>query len=86
MIQETSLFSYKEIKKVLSSRQKEVYEAIKMMNRPFTDKELATFMDKPINTITPRRGELVKMGLLQKFGKKKQDGRTAILWEYGKIV
>lgn len=85
MLQQTSLFAYQEIKQVLSDRQKEVYEAIRAMNRPFTDKELAHFMGYEINKITPRRGELVKLGLLQKKDVVKRDGRSAILWERGMI-
>lgn len=87
MQQTTSLFSYINfVKPVLSDRQSEVYNACRMMNRSFTDKQLGEYMNWPINSITPRRGELVKKGLLQKAGIVLQNGRPATLWEIGKIT
>lgn len=87
MQQSTSLFSYMNfVKPNLGDRQREVYDAARMMNRSFTDKELAKFMGWEINSITPRRGELVKKGLLQKAGTVIQNGRPAILWEVKQII
>jgi predicted transcriptional regulator len=75
------------VKPKLSDTQKEVYEAARMMNRPFTDKQLADFMNWEINCITPRRGELVKKGLIRDSGKVDMSkGRPATLWEIGTII
>lgn len=87
MQQPTSLFSYLNfVKPNLSDRQKEVYDAMRMYGRAFTDKELATFMGFEINRITPRRGEIAKKGLIQKAGTVLQNGRPATLWEMGIIT
>ncbi len=87
MIQANSLFSYMNfVKPVLSERQQEVYTAMRAYGRPFTDKDLAQFMNFEINRITPRRGELAKKGLIQKSGNVLQNGRPATLWEVGKII
>lgn len=83
-MQQTSLFAYQEIKHSLGDRQKAVYEALKM--KDMTDQELATWLSWPINTVTPRRGELVKMGLIRKAGIKQQNGRPATIWEIGKLL
>ena len=81
-----SLFAFQFIQPKLSDRQKEVYEAMRMYGRPFTDKDLAKFMDIPINCLTGRRGELLKKGLLRSAGNIIQDGRKASLWEVGRII
>ncbi len=83
---QNSLFSFLAIQPKMSDRQKEVYEAIRMYGKAFTDKDLAHYMNWEINCITPRRGELVKKGLLRKAGTEIQNGRPATLWEIGKII
>ena len=83
---QNSLFSFMSIKPKLSEKQKEVYDAMRMYNRPFTDKDIATFLGWPINCITNRRGEIAKKGLIRKAGTVFQSGRPATLWEVGKII
>lgn len=86
-MEQTSLFAFKNfVKPNLSERQREVYNAARMMNRSFTDKELAKYLGWEINSITPRRGELKKKGLLQKVGTVLQNGRPATLWEVGIFI
>lgn len=80
-----SLFAFSFLQPKLSDRQREVYDAMRMMNRSFTDKDLSDFMSIPINSITPRRGELLKKGLIRKSGDVIQNGRKASLWECGII-
>ena len=83
---QNSLFAYSFIQPKLTDCQKEVYDAMRAMNRQFTDKELAHFMSYEINRITPRRGELLKKGLIRKAGDVIRDGRKASLWEIGTIL
>lgn len=78
-VQDTSLSALREMKHVLGARQKAVYQMLEAGK--MTDKQIAETLGWPINEITPRRGELVKMGLVRKAGVIKQDGRSAILWE-----
>lgn len=81
-----SLFSYQVLSPKLNERQREVYDAMRAMGRRFTDKDLANFLDWPINTVTPRRGELLKKGMIRKSGDVIQNGRKASLWEVGGIL
>lgn len=83
---QNSLFSFQFIQPKLNDKQKEVYTAMRAMNRPFTDHDLKIFMGWEINSITPRRGELLKKGLIRKSGDIIQNGRKASLWEVGKII
>lgn len=47
-----------------------------------TNTEASTVIGLPINQITPRTNELVKLGRLKDAGRKKCSitGRTAIVW------
>ena len=83
-MQQTSLFSYAAIvsePEQLNERQKKVYEAIKVLGL-VSDKKIAQFLGWPINTVTPRRGELAKMGAIEKYGTDwdAATNRPVILW------
>lgn len=77
--QDTSLSAFGRLQHVLGARQRVVYDALS--KKSMTDKQIADYLAWPINEVTPRRGELVKMSLVRKAGVIKQDGRSAILWE-----
>jgi hypothetical protein len=84
MIQQTSLYSYAMLvsePQELSRRQTAVYEAIKILGTT-TDKRISQFLHWPINTVTPRRGELVKLGVVQKCGATMNEAtnRPEIIW------
>lgn len=87
-VQQTSLFAYHgEVKPTLGERQKVIYNALR--SRPnFTNTELAEYLNFPINTVTPRVGELRKLGLVRQAGIRtcKITGRTVISWEVGIIL
>lgn len=80
-IQQTSLEAYHDIQESLGDRQKKVYVLIKSLGCP-TNKEISTFGDIEINSVTPRTNELVKKGLVVAVKKKicSISGRTAIGW------
>lgn len=82
---QNSLFAYRILEPKLNDRQREVYDAMRMMNRKFTDNDLADFLGWKINCITNRRGELLKKRLIRKSGDVIQNGRKASLWECGII-
>ena len=72
MIQQTSLIAYREIQPFLNKRCNQVlaiFEANPDLTH--TDKELSVLLHWPINCVTPRRGELVRDGLLEKAGTRR---------------
>lgn len=84
--QQTSLFAYIGVKPKINSRQKDVYEALRKFNHA-TNKQIAEYLGWEINRLTPRMGELRKMGLVREWGiVKDKSGRSAIAWEVGKII
>lgn len=64
MIRQTSLMAYNYVKKNLGERQKLVYRIIQA-NQPINDTQIAYFGYLFINQVTPRRLELLKMGLIE---------------------
>jgi hypothetical protein len=85
MIQETSVESYLEIIKNLGDKQEEVLFAIKQMVAG-TDTEIANYLGySDINSVRPRRFELVELGLVREVGKRicSITGRNAIVWGLG---
>lgn len=67
-VQDTSLTAYYSITpEQLARSQKAVYDAL--LQGPATDKQLTQRLGWTINRLTPRRGELVDMGLVAEFGK-----------------
>lgn len=85
-VAQTSLFSFLTLQPHLSDRQREVYDAMRLYGQAFTDKDLARFMGWERNCLVPRRGELVKKGLVRSAGTINQDGRSANLWQVGRIL
>lgn len=85
MIQETSKTAYIEIKPELGQRQEEVLNLIKdytLKGKNLTNTEIGKILERPINAITPRTNELVKLGLVKESEKRRCNvtGRTAIAW------
>ena len=79
MIQPTSLDAYQNLK--IGNRQRIVFDAFKN-HGACTNLEIATWEKIPINQVTPRTNELVKMGYVAESHKRKCSisGRTAIAW------
>ena len=80
--QQTSLWAYQEIQATLAPRQQQVYEALKR-SEGMTNGELSSFLNVPINSITPRIFELREKGLVREKEKRicKSSGFRAITWE-----
>ena len=66
-LRNTSLFAYVEILENLGERQLEVLKTIDML-KSCCDFQIAEHLEKPINTITPRRNELLHMNLIKESG------------------
>lgn len=82
MIQDTSRSAYREIKKKgLGERQRVVLDVIRYLKNP-TNSEISKFMGIPINTITPRTNELVKLGKVIQGLKRtcNVSGKTVLTW------
>jgi len=73
MIAETSLEAYEKIKAKLPEKRKQVLKAIENGDEWCND-TLAWNMKWPINCVTPRTGELRKLGLIVNTRKKEHKG------------
>ena len=83
MFRQTSLIAYKELVndvERLNRQQLLVYHVIGLS--PQNDKQICGLTGLPINVVTPRRGELVKMGLVVEAFKDKCPftGRLSTFW------
>ncbi len=79
-MRQTSLMAYESIQKELSARQELVYHTISRYGA-VSDKQLAKWLGWPINCVTPRRNELVKLGRVRECDVVIQDKRRVYLWE-----
>jgi hypothetical protein len=81
-VRQTSLIAWGELTKdKLSRNQSLVYEAIEE-HQPVSDKQLAEILDWPINSITPRRGELFnKHRIVVAEVAKDLSGRKVTFWK-----
>lgn len=88
-VTQTSLSSYKVFlqeaqiaKPKLHPKQEIMLSAFKKANCRITDRDLAKFLGWSINTVTPRRGELVKLNLVEEAGLTfdYETNRRAMTW------
>lgn len=81
MIAQTSMLAYIDVMPSIGAKQKRVYDYIKLIG-PSTNLEVSRNTGMPINTVTPRTNELVKIGMLKQCGKRKclVSGRIAKTW------
>lgn len=78
---ETSFPAYEEVlSENLGKKQQAVMDVIVDSRIGLTNKEIAEKLGWPINTVTPRTNELVKMGWVEADGKRQINGRMAIVW------
>ena len=80
--QKTSLEAYFAFtNEMLGERQRIVLRAIQELG-PVSDKQIAFVLGWPINTVTPRRGELVDMGLVVSSGDQMdlKTNRRELVW------
>ena len=79
MIQPTSTYAYQRILPKLGKKQKAVLDLLRAADGPMTNAEIAAALSWPINTVTPRVGELREMGLVKDYGVRacKETGNAA---------
>ena len=82
MIRDTSIEAYAAIHSTIGNRQREVLSALNQLDGA-TNLEISRHLDIPINQITPRTNELVKLEYVRV--KKRRtctiSGRRCIEWE-----
>jgi hypothetical protein len=64
-VQSTSLAAYAAIQEHLSVSRGKVFAALWGQPEPICDHQIATLLHWPHHCVTPRRGELVQMGLVE---------------------
>lgn len=80
-MRQTSLMAYAGVRPKLGRNQSIVLDALGDIY-PASDKELASHLKWPINSITPRRGELVtKKQVVVAYVAKDRSGRTVTFWK-----
>lgn len=79
-VQETSIEAYHDLKN-LNGKQKEVYNAIKKLGEA-CNLDVAYELRIPINRITPRTNELVRLGFVEESRRDitPRTGRRVIFW------
>ena len=79
-VQQTSLDAFFGARDKISLRQKMVYDSLLL--GPKNDRMVAADTGLPINQVTPRRGELVGMGVVVEDGRAPCpfSGRETIFW------
>lgn len=83
-VRDTSLSAYKnDVESSLGQRQKIVYDTVRKAKRPVNNQEIANYLNKPINTITPRTNELVALGRIELAfkGVYPATNRTVCYWK-----
>lgn len=81
-IQQTSLEAWDRLQKTLGDRQSEVLVALKQLKRA-NNREIAEYLDIPINQITGRIFELRELKLVEEAGTKIDNitKRKTIVWK-----
>jgi hypothetical protein len=84
MIRQTQIDSYRKCQPTLGKKQAEMYAVFTDFKyASFTDRTLAKMLDWTINTVCPRRGELLAKGLIQEAGTTfdEETKRKVMLWK-----
>lgn len=84
MVQSTSIQAFKnDVLPRINYKQQVVFTALMKIKRPACNQEIADFLAMPINQITPRMNELVKLHAVREAFKDvyAPTGRTVIYWE-----
>jgi len=78
VVQQTSIFAYETVN--LSKNQKIMYKAI-LHNPGFCNKEIANYLSRSINEITPRILELRQKGKIYHCFDKQYQGKKVMCWK-----
>ena len=79
-MQKTSMDAYLSIKRELGNKQQIIFDSLKFIG-PATNENMALRLNWPINRVTPRMGELRKLGMVkQMYEEPGKSGKMAIVW------
>jgi len=78
-MQQTSLQAFEQVQEHLGENQNAVYDVIRRIG-PCSNKDIALFLQWPINCVTPRTLELRKLGLVFDVGIGVQCGKMVHFW------
>lgn len=79
-MRDTSLDAYHSIKPELGKKQSDVLRAIRIL-KSATNQEIGNFLGIPINRVTGRTNELVKLGFVVEDGTKiGSSGKSNLKW------
>jgi len=83
-VRDTSIDTYVDIQKVLPKKEQAVINAMRRINRPVCNAELAVILDWPINCVTPRVKSLRDKHRIVDAGKRPGPpaGRIVHYWRY----
>src|SRR5665213_3107795 len=76
---DTSLWAYSIATKDLCAKQKEVLDALRFFPDA-TNAEIAAYLTWPVNRVTPRTGELIKIGLIFKVERRTCKATNGTAW------
>lgn len=83
-MRQTSLLSYIQLKieKRLGEKQQKVFAYISGYPSGCSDRQISEDLNMPINCVTGRRNELLRMGLIREKGKRydEQTNRIVYIW------
>ena len=81
-VRDTSMAAYKEVAPQLGEKQQLILNTIRRAKRPVNNQEIADFLRKPINTVTPRTNELVSLEVVELAFKETypKTGRKVCYW------
>jgi len=83
---DTSIQAYRSVRPFLNDKQIKVLAALRMLNNSATNEEIADYLHWPINTVTPRTGELLQKGMIARGEKVKgKSGRSAYKYDFQPI-
>src|ERR1039458_1173995 len=76
---DTSLWAYAQASQDLGAKQKEVLDALRFFPDA-TNAEIARAMNWPVNRVTPRTGELIKLRLIFKVERRTCKATSGTAW------
>jgi len=89
-VQPTSLEAFLKIQEdgTAETQRDQVLEVLRQASEPLTNREIATALGLEPSTVSARRNELIKMGLVRQVGRRKcrVSGFTALTWALKEVA
>jgi len=85
LLPDTSIDAYYSIESQLSGKQRKVIDALKALKGNATNEEIADHLQVGVHTVTPRTGELMVKGIIQR-GEKVKTKSNREAYKYNFVV